>query len=93
MCFLLDNHWIYMYIYVAHGFGFHDGFEFQASSLHVLNILVKLDYREKKKKHESIWVFEIIFMNFQKISQKTKKKCQQIMRNFRIDVKFLEAFL
>ena len=47
MCFLLDNHWIYMYIYVAHGFGFHDGFEFQASYLHVLNILVKLDYRKK----------------------------------------------
>lgn len=36
-----------MYIYVAHGFGFHDGFEFQASYLHVLNILVKLDYRKK----------------------------------------------
>lgn len=77
MCFLFDNHWIYVYIYLAHGFGFHDGFEFQASSLHVLNILVKLDYK-KKKKHESIWVLEIIFMNFQKISQKTKKNANKL---------------
>lgn len=71
MCFLLDNHWIYVYIYLAHGFGFHDGFEFQASSLHVINILVKLDYR---KKNESIWVLEIIFMNFQKKNLKNQKK-------------------
>lgn len=64
MCFLLDNHWIYVYIYVAHGFGFHDGFEFQASSLHVLNILVKLDYKKKT------WVNLGSWNNFYEFSKK-----------------------
>lgn len=90
MCFLLDNHWIYVYIYVAHGFGFHDGFEFQASSLHVLNILVKLDYKKKTWVNLGSWNN---FYEFSKNFSKNQKKCQQIMRNFRIDLKFLEAFL
>lgn len=55
-----------MCIYVAYDFGFRDGFEFQASSLHVLNILVKLDYTKKT------WVNLGFWNNFYEFSKNQK---------------------